>query len=593
MKYLPVCLVFILLIVCGGVASRVLFPVSMEEDLAKQSSRILASAGIDTADESFHYYFVSLAGKIPETEGAPLVVKHLGGQVWGAATDESAAPVNPKGPSAKFTALAGKNGAITLKGEVHSNRFKDLLENAALDAIGTRSVDNRIAVNEELPVPVWEDSGPDFLKHFLSFSGVSQLSADRSGVKLEGEVLSREVREKLGEQASKLVVAPAILQNQLSVRVSRHATFRIQGSPAGLKLSGLLPDEATRKNLIAAVQKVLPNKHLKDEIKIAGGVTKPWWLPNAENLIPMFLSETKGEGSIEYWRNRLHVSGVVGNESFKEKLSSVPLGPEKPEGFSMQSDLSIRPQLEPELSVFLNRFGKLVAKGKVGDPEFKDQVLGALLNHNPDSVVLDQIAVSDEVKELGWGDPGSLITEVMFNTDGGSIEMAGAKIEVIGEVDSKLQRESLEKLASRVAGSDSEVVNSVTIREGAVEIATSADQAKAIEDFDFKEVAVYFDSGSSSINASYKDEVEKTAGFIKSLSPGTKLIVGGYTDNRGNRAANERLGVKRAAAVRDRLVSLGVDKDKMIIKTYGEDVTNVSRSNLWKSRRVELSVFRE
>ncbi|MDF1812782.1 MAG: OmpA family protein [Verrucomicrobiales bacterium] len=588
MKYLPICLVFLLLIFCGGVASRVLFPVSLEGNLEKQSSRILEDAGVDADNDRFDHYFVALGGQIPANSTGRVVLEHIGGQVWGGTADVGSGKTI--GPQSRFSARQTK-GTVILEGEVSSEKTKKSLEAATRGAIGVRQVENAIKVNSKLPAILWSESLPVFLKDYLSYSGVSGLEVGPEGIKMEGVVLSREVREKLSGEAAKFVSAPAIVENSLSVRKSKNPTFKLQGTADGLKLSGLLPDEATRRKLIAAVREALPEKEFKDEIRVAPGVSNPWWLANAKSLIPVFLKETGGVGSVEYWKNRLHIHGKVGNEAVKKKLSTIPLGPQKPDDFSMHSNLSLRPEREPSVSISKDEKQRFVAQGSVGSSSVKNGILSALIQHDPDAVILDQVSVSHRVKDAGWVSPSKLIEAVVLNTEGGTVTLNSGTVAIEGEVNSASGKEKLVSLASSTIGAHGTVKDLITVKEVPVEAVAAVPENEP--DLDFTEVAVYFRSGSFSLGGSDFEKLSKTAAMIQSLHPGTKLTVGGFADNRGNQAANEKLSGKRAAAVRDHLVSLGISKERLKIKTFGEDVSHVRQSDLWKSRRVELSIDRE
>ena len=51
---------------------------------------------------------------------------------------------------------------------------------------------------------------------------------------------------------------------------------------------------------------------------------------------------------------------------------------------------------------------------------------------------------------------------------------------------------------------------------------------------------------------------------------GIKIVISGYTDNRGTEEYNLALGERRAAAARSYLVNLGVPANQMTIVSYGE-----------------------
>ena len=67
---------------------------------------------------------------------------------------------------------------------------------------------------------------------------------------------------------------------------------------------------------------------------------------------------------------------------------------------------------------------------------------------------------------------------------------------------------------------------------------------------------------------------------------------GGHTDNTGSKATNQRLSAARATAVRDLLISKGVDASRMTAKGYGPDkpvADNKTVAGRAANRRVELT----
>ena len=70
-----------------------------------------------------------------------------------------------------------------------------------------------------------------------------------------------------------------------------------------------------------------------------------------------------------------------------------------------------------------------------------------------------------------------------------------------------------------------------------------------------------------------------------------KFEIGGHTDSDGDDASNLRLSQQRADAVKERLVSMGIDGTRLTSKGYGETkplVTNDSPENKANNRRVEF-----
>ncbi len=76
--------------------------------------------------------------------------------------------------------------------------------------------------------------------------------------------------------------------------------------------------------------------------------------------------------------------------------------------------------------------------------------------------------------------------------------------------------------------------------------------------------------------------------------PGIRVEISGHTDNRGERAINERLSKNRAVAVRDYLVAHGIAADRIVTRGAGPDepiANNKSRAGRAKNRRIEFKVI--
>lgn len=82
---------------------------------------------------------------------------------------------------------------------------------------------------------------------------------------------------------------------------------------------------------------------------------------------------------------------------------------------------------------------------------------------------------------------------------------------------------------------------------------------------------VYFAYDSSTVNSEEAAKVEKVASLLN-RNKWKGVIVEGHTDERGSREYNLALGERRALAVRDYLISLGVDPSKVQTKSYGEEM---------------------
>jgi len=81
---------------------------------------------------------------------------------------------------------------------------------------------------------------------------------------------------------------------------------------------------------------------------------------------------------------------------------------------------------------------------------------------------------------------------------------------------------------------------------------------------------VYFDFDKSAIKSSEQAKLEDVANYLKG-NAAAKLKVEGNCDERGTEEYNRALGERRALAAREGLVALGIDPQRVVTITRGED----------------------
>ncbi len=103
---------------------------------------------------------------------------------------------------------------------------------------------------------------------------------------------------------------------------------------------------------------------------------------------------------------------------------------------------------------------------------------------------------------------------------------------------------------------------------------------------------VLFDAGKVSLKSSAKRALDSVASVLKSSYSGQVIQITGYTDTdpikKSGHASNYHLGFKRAYAVRDYLISRGVESNLLSLATYGPDKPMENKA---KSRRVEIAIL--
>lgn len=81
---------------------------------------------------------------------------------------------------------------------------------------------------------------------------------------------------------------------------------------------------------------------------------------------------------------------------------------------------------------------------------------------------------------------------------------------------------------------------------------------------------VYFGFDSSTLDSVTKSSVEANADYLKA-NTNVDIQIEGHCDERGGRQYNLALGERRAKAVRDHLVALGVQSKRITTVSYGNE----------------------
>jgi len=115
---------------------------------------------------------------------------------------------------------------------------------------------------------------------------------------------------------------------------------------------------------------------------------------------------------------------------------------------------------------------------------------------------------------------------------------------------------------------DSSVRISVNTPTAAV---TEAPKNATFDELFMKEVHdAFFDYDSAEIRPDARSALQKTADFLKGY-PNTHVAIEGHCDERGSTEYNLALGQRRANAVKQYLVSLGINPDTLTTTSWGKE----------------------
>ena len=102
----------------------------------------------------------------------------------------------------------------------------------------------------------------------------------------------------------------------------------------------------------------------------------------------------------------------------------------------------------------------------------------------------------------------------------------------------------------------------------------------------FKSDTVHFDFDRSDVKADEKPKISAVADYLKANGMDA-VEIEGHCDERGTEEYNRSLGERRALALREQLINLGVDPNRIDTISYGKDrpVDPGHDENAWRQNR--------
>jgi peptidoglycan-associated lipoprotein len=104
---------------------------------------------------------------------------------------------------------------------------------------------------------------------------------------------------------------------------------------------------------------------------------------------------------------------------------------------------------------------------------------------------------------------------------------------------------------------------------------------------------VFFETDSSELTTQSRATLDKQAQWLTNYSQYSQFTIEGHADERGTREYNIALGARRAQAVRDYLVSRGIQAQRMRTISYGKErpVAVCNDISCWSQNRRAVTVL--
>lgn len=238
-----------------------------------------------------------------------------------------------------------------------------------------------------------------------------------------------------------------------------------------------------------------------------------------------------------------------------------------------------------------NANGAVNTNGQLSSDAEKTRLTDALKQNFGADAVKGDITVDAKTAPAGWMDKlVALLPDIKAKGVKFAIENDKVKVDLSGvpEADRAALADKI-----RAAFADAEITG-VAADKGAEALSSlkdgfSADDLVAALNL----MIIHFDTGKATISKDSLAILTKAADAIKKAPSGTKIEVGGHTDNTGKADANMKLSQERADAVAAKLKELGVADGILTGKGYGQDkpvADNATAEGRAKNRRIEFTV---
>lgn len=176
-------------------------------------------------------------------------------------------------------------------------------------------------------------------------------------------------------------------------------------------------------------------------------------------------------------------------------------------------------------------------------------------------------------------------------------EVKGAEVSIVsdtaiaGTIDKKWFSNRANAIASKLNGLGV-AKNKVKIRNGVYSTSTSHNIIQLRVFGPDALTAIYYKKGNIKLSQTEKQRLNLLVRYAREFMPNAQLLIKSYTDSKGKRASNLAVSQKRADVVKQYLLSLGMQEERLKVKAYGE--SRPAKSNRFprgraQNRRVIIS----
>jgi OOP family OmpA-OmpF porin len=600
MRFLVIVVLFGFAVAGSAFLAKVGMRGGVEAELAENAARILAEAGFAEVRVAFDHLEGTLTGTVDRPGDVAKVVELLKKRLPAAHWPEpgaTAISIRPTlAPRLKVVRSEGGD-AVRIEGVLSAleDSGRSLLGSRIHSLPGVASVDNAIALDPMvLPFPNLAEF-ISLASGLLVHAGAVEIALNEGDLLLAGTVPNEGLKSSLLELASG--IGTVSLDDRIRVKppatYTRVADLKITRNRFGVVLNGLYPSEAARAELLAVFREVNPSMTVTDRLQIADHCAPAIWQESLRSLVPVLLASLTGELTAEFTADQIRVSGVAPDEGSRRGLLDrlAPLG-----GMGLKLDVEIHLEAEKAVTAVeltaVYEGGLLVIKGKLPNPEIVAAIESRIRDRMPELLVKNEVSAAPESAGDEWA--GGLVeffAEALVRVSSGVFTFRDGTLELEGRTVALPDRQWIQNLAVNLLPPRFKIQNHLLHADQPFPKPVLQPEQRTQLAEALKSLPVYFEKNSEVLEEKEKAKVNSIADAVKAVNGAeVSLVVTGFADNKGDAERNQELSLRRAESVRTELIRLGLPEASLEVASKGEDVSGISRSELWKSRRVEVTL---
>jgi OmpA-OmpF porin, OOP family len=223
---------------------------------------------------------------------------------------------------------------------------------------------------------------------------------------------------------------------------------------------------------------------------------------------------------------------------------------------------------------------KLVLSGAVPSYRDRDAIMAAAKLAFPGRVLDASIAVEASARNRSWLQAAPAWMATLASLREGELSAIGETVHISGTMDG-----DKEAVVGKMRGEAS-----ARILDG-IKVRTRRDHAQDLINAFLDAHKIEFEVSRAELTANSETMLKEFAVMVKREGTGFTLEIEGHTDNTGMIVANRQLSRERADHVRDTLILLGLDAEKLTARGYGSErpiADNSTDEGKKKNRRIEI-----